>query len=123
MLKELADYSQFEQIEHRALNSKDKRKILTMLFSNVNRFMGERLKDNESSRMNDKKLEMLTFRSKNDASRIYTTSGDINLEFSADKPVDLQINDSYYRLQRPERLKINLYGKAKVIINKQTLSC
>ena len=60
--------------------------------------MGERLKDNESSRMNDKKLEMLTFRSKNDASRICTTSGDINLEFSADKPVDLQINDSYYRL-------------------------
>ena len=69
-----------------------------MLFSNINRFMGEKIKDSENSRMNDKKLEFFTFKSKSTANKICATSGDIALEFSPERPVSLQINDSYYRL-------------------------
>ena len=80
--------------------------------------MGQKINDNEDSKMNDKKLDLLTFKSITDANRICSTSGDITMEFSPEKSVHLQINDSYFRLERPESLKITHYGKAKVIINK-----
>lgn len=60
--------------------------------------MGEKIKDNESSRMNDRKLDLLTFRSISGANRICKASGDIMMDFCPEKPVYLQVNDSYYRL-------------------------
>lgn len=63
--------------------------------------MGEKIEENGSSRMGDKKLELLAFRSKSDATQISSVSGEIRFEFSPELPVDLQINDSCFRLERP----------------------
>lgn len=56
--------------------------------------------------MNDQKLELITFQSKTDATKITSISGQINMQFSPDQPVYVQINDSCYRLEKPLSLKI-----------------
>lgn len=63
--------------------------------------MGDKIEENGNSRMNDKKLELLAFRSISDATQISSVSGEIRIEFSPEMPVDLQINDSCLRLERP----------------------
>lgn len=73
--------------------------------------------------MNDKKLELLAYQSIKDCSKISTVSGKIRMNFEPEHPVYLQVNDSCYRLTHPESLQIQCHGKAKVIINKETLAC
>lgn len=73
--------------------------------------------------MNDKKLELLAFQSKDDCSAIYPVSGEIRMQFSTDKPVYLQIGDSCYRLDKPISLKVKYFSKARIIINKEMLNC
>lgn len=73
--------------------------------------------------MNDQKLELITFQSKTDATKITSISGQISMQFSPDQPVYVQINDSCYRLEKPLSLKIEPYGKARIVINKEILAC
>lgn len=73
--------------------------------------------------MNDQKLELITFKSIKEATKIASVSGQINMQFTPDHAVYIQINDSCYRLEKPLALKVESFGKAKIIINKETLSC
>ncbi len=56
--------------------------------------------------MNDQKLELITFQSKTEATKITSISGQISMQFSPDHPVYVQINDSCYRLEKPVSLKV-----------------
>ena len=47
----------------------------------------------------------------------------MNIKLSPDHVVFLQVNDSYYRLERPLELRIKHHSKVKVMINKEILSC
>lgn len=53
---------------------KNRRKVLSIVGSNIDWFNGERLKDN-GSRMNDGKLELLTFSSLNEFKKISSVAG------------------------------------------------
>jgi hypothetical protein len=101
----------------------NRRRVLSILLSNIDRFFGAKIKNNEGSKMNDQKLDLITFQSEKEATKISSVSGQINMQFSPDQPVYVQINDSCYKLEKPLALKVESFGKAKIIINKETLCC
>lgn len=73
--------------------------------------------------MNDQKLQLITFQSLKESTKISSVSGQINMQFTPDHAVYIQINDSCYRIQKPLALKVESFGKAKIIINKEILNC
>lgn len=56
--------------------------------------------------MNDQKLELITFQSANETTAISSISGQINMQFSPDHAVYVQVNDSCYQLERPVSIKV-----------------
>lgn len=76
----------------------NRRRVLSILLSNIDRFFGAKVKNNEGSKMNDQKLELITFQSEKETTKISSVSGQINMQFSPDQPVYVQINDSCYKL-------------------------
>lgn len=101
----------------------NRKNVLSIALSNIDRFFGEKIKGNSGSKMNDQKLELITFQSISDGTKIASISGQITMQFSPDQPVYLQVNDSCYRLVKPDSIKVESFGKARIIINKETLSC
>lgn len=76
------------------------------MLSNIDRYFGEKIKNNTNSRMNDQKLELITFQSAKDTTAISSISGQINMQFSPDHAVYVQVNDSCYQLERPVSIKV-----------------
>lgn len=61
---------------------KNRKKILSIVGCNIDRFNGERLKET-NSRMNDGKLELLTFNSLSDFKKISSIAGEITMNLSS----------------------------------------
>lgn len=47
---------------------KAQKKILTIVFNNIDRFHGQKLKNIKSTKMNDSKIELIIFESSNECS-------------------------------------------------------
>ncbi len=60
---------------------KNRRKILSIAGSNIDRFNGSKLGD-ANSRMNDSKLELMTFSSLNDYKKVSSIAGELTIKLS-----------------------------------------
>lgn len=76
----------------------NKRKVLSVVLSNVPLYNGERL---SASRMNDNKLELLAFDAKTNYNKVGSIGGEIKFRFQTEKEVYLKVGDACYAIERP----------------------
>lgn len=82
ILKELREHEGEDEINYmKSKESRNKRKVLSLVLSNIGQFLGERMKGRFQSRMNDQKLEILSYQSINDCSSLASVSGRISMNF------------------------------------------
>lgn len=100
-----------------------KSRIMSIVVCNIDRYHGNKIENVKGFKMNDNKLELLTFESLNESTKVASIAGDIKLSLESENSVYLQVNDTCYRLVNPKAISIKKAERYKVLINKETLGC
>ena len=100
-----------------------KSRIMSIVVCNIDRYHGNKIENVKGFKMNDNKLELITFESLNQSTKVASIAGDIKLSLESENSVYIQVNDTCYRLLHPKAIFISKAERYKVIINKETLGC
>ena len=96
---------------------------MSIVLANIDVFHGNKMNSKMSFKMNDGRLELVTFESQTDSTNVASISGDIKMSLESEKSVYIQVNDTSFRLINPKSLTIRKAEKYRIIINKETLEC
>ena len=92
--------------------------VLSLLFSNIDRFMGIKL---SGGRLNDAKIELAVCEgSKQEFRYLGSASGETIVRMKAEE-IFMTVGSTCLKLVQPREVRIGLWGKAKVLISKDTL--
>lgn len=93
-----------------------KRGIMSLLFSNIDKFMGMKL---GGGRLNDGKLEVGVYESSKEL-RSIEAAREVVVQMNAAE-IFMSVGNSCLRLVHPRELRISHWGKVKLLISKDTL--